>query len=92
MTAQVVFLFIFCVLQVLDVWTTLVALKMGCREMNPVLAKAFTYADPLAVLVAIKVVGIWALWWADMYVITGLLCAMYLFVVSNNLDVIESKK
>ena len=59
---------------------------------NAVLAKAFTYADPLAVLVAIKVVGIWALWWADMYVITGLLCAMYLFVVSNNLDVIESKK
>ncbi len=92
MTAQLVFLLIFVVLQVLDIWTTLTALKQGGREMNPVLAKAFTYADPLIVMVVIKLAGVWALWWADMYVITGLMCAMYLYVVSNNLDVIQSKK
>ena len=92
MTAQLVFLLIFVVLQVLDIWTTLTALKQGHREMNPVLAKAFTYADPLIVMVVIKLAGVWALWWADMYILTGLMCAVYLYVVSNNLDVIQGKK
>ena len=92
MTAQLVFLLIFVVLQVLDIWTTLTALKQGHREMNPVLAKAFTYADPLTVMVVIKLAGVWALWWVDMYALTALMCAMYLYVVSNNLDVIQGKK
>ena len=92
MTAQLVFLLIFVVLQVLDIWTTLTALKQGHREMNPVLAKAFEYADPLAVMVVIKLAGVWALWYADMYWLTGLLCAMYLWVINNNLDVIQDKK
>ena len=92
MTAQLLFLLIFVVLQILDIWTTLTALKMGHREMNPVLAKAFEYAEPLMVMVVIKLAGVWALWYADMYVITGLMCAMYLYVVSNNLDVIQGKK
>jgi hypothetical protein len=92
MTPQGVFLGIFVVLQVLDIWTTLKALKMGCREMNPVLAKAFTYAEPLVVLIVIKLAGVWALWWADMYFLTGLMCAAYLWVVNNNLDVIQGKK
>ena len=92
MTAQLLFLLIFCVLQVLDIWTTLTALKQGHREMNPVLAKAFEYAEPLMVMVVIKLVGVWALWWADMYFLTGIMCAMYLWVVNNNLDVIQGKK
>lgn len=92
MTPQGVFLGIFVVLQVLDIWTTLKALKMGHREMNPVLAKAFTYAEPLVVLIVIKLAGVWALWWADMYFLTGLMCAAYLWVVNNNLDVIQGKK
>jgi len=92
MTANTLFLLIFVVLQVLDIWTTLTALKMGHREMNPVLAKAFTYAEPLAVMVVIKLAGVWALWWADMYWLTGLMCAMYLWVVNNNLDVIQGRK
>jgi hypothetical protein len=92
MTPQGVFLGIFVVLQVLDIWTTLKALKMGCREMNPVLAKAFTYAEPLVVLIVIKLAGVWALWWADMYFLTGLMCAAYLWVVNNNLDVIQRNK
>ena len=92
MTGQGLFLGIFVVLQVLDIWTTMIALKMGHREMNPVLAKLFQKADPLFVLVVFKLAGIWALWYADMYFLTGLLCALYLFVISNNLDVIQGKK
>ena len=92
MTAQLLFLAIFVLLQVLDIWTTLTALKQGHREMNPVLAKAFEYAEPLVVMVVIKLVGVWALWWTDMYFLTGIMCAMYLWVVNNNLDVIQGKK
>ena len=92
MTGQTLFLVIFVLLQVLDIWTTLVALERGHREMNPVLAKAFQYAEPLVVMVVIKLAGVWALWWADMYWLTGLMCAMYLWVINNNLDVIQRKK
>jgi hypothetical protein len=92
MTGQTLFLLIFAVLQVGDIWTTLKALKMGKREMNPILANLFERYDPLPVMVSFKVAAIAALWWADMYFLTGLMCAMYLFVVNNNLDVIQGKK
>lgn len=88
MTGQTLFLAIFVVLQALDVWTTLVALKMGHREMNPVLAKAFTCAEPLVVMVVVKLMGVWALWWADIAAITASACAMYLIVVINNTKII----
>ena len=86
------FLFIFIALQAADIWSTLTALKLGGREVNPVLAKAFNYADPLAVMVVIKLAGVWALWYVDMYVITGLACAAYLWVIDNNLRVIQRLK
>ncbi len=89
MGVNTAFLIIFFALQVLDIWTTLKALKMGAREVNPILAKAFEYAEPLFVMVTIKLLGIWALWYADMYVITGLACAVYLWVIDNNLRVIR---
>ena len=85
------FLLIFIALQVLDIWTTLTALKKGAREVNPVLAKAFNYADPLAVMVVIKLAGVWALWYVDLYVLTGIMCAVYLWVVDNNLRVIKKR-
>ena len=84
------FLFIFIALQALDIWTTLRALKLGGREVNPVLAKAFNYADPLVVMVVIKLAGIWALWYVDMYVITGIMCAVYLWIVDRNLAVVQN--
>jgi hypothetical protein len=86
------FLFIFIALQALDIATTLKALKLGGREVNPVLAKAFNYADPLAVMVAIKLAGVWALWYVDMYVITGIMCAVYLWIVDRNLAVVQKLK
>jgi len=91
MTINVAFLLIFLALQALDIATTLKALKLGGREVNPVLAKAFNYADPLAVMVVVKLAGVWALWYLDNYFITGLLCAVYLLVVDNNLRVIKKK-
>jgi len=54
-------LILFCLLQAADVYTTLTVLKQGGRELNPVLAKLFTRFDPLAVMVGIKLVGVWAL-------------------------------
>jgi hypothetical protein len=89
MTINVAFLLIFLALQVLDIATTLKALKLGGREVNPVLAKAFNYADPLAVMVVVKLAGVWALWYLDNYFITGLLCAVYLWVVDRNLAVVK---
>ena len=59
--------------------------------MNPILARLFEVVDPFAALVAVKLLGIWALWWADMYWLTGLMCAMYVWVINNNLDVIQER-
>lgn len=83
------FLFIFIALQVLDIWTTLKALKLGGREVNPVLAKLFEKFDPLATMVTIKLLGVWALWYVDLYVLTGIMCAVYLWVVDRNLAVVK---
>ena len=92
MTLNVAFLFIFIALQALDIATTLKALKLGGREVNPILAKAFNYADPLAVMVVIKLAGVWALWYVDLYVLTGVMCAVYLYVIDSNLRVIRGMK
>jgi hypothetical protein len=89
MTINVAFLLIFLALQVLDIATTLKALKLGGREVNPVLAKLFEKFDPLATMVMVKLAGVWALWWLDNYFVTGLLCAVYLWVVDRNLAVVK---
>ncbi len=89
MTLNVAFLFIFIGLQGLDIWSTLTALKLGGREVNPILAKLFERYDPLATMVAVKLAGVWALWWLDNYFVTGLLCAVYLWVVDRNLAVVK---
>ena len=83
------FLFIFIGLQAADIWSTLTALKLGGREVNPILAKLFEKFDPLATMVAVKLAGVWALWWLDMYVLTGIMCAVYLYVVDQNLAVVK---
>ena len=92
MTAQTAFLLIFTVLQALDVWTTVRALKMGCREVNPILAKFFEKAEPIVVLVPVKLLIVWTMWWANVFWITALSCAVYLYVVDRNLSVIEKAK
>jgi hypothetical protein len=83
------FLFIFIGLQAADIWSTLTALRLGGREVNPILAKLFERYDPLTTMVAVKLAGVWALWWLDMYVLTGIMCAVYLYVVDQNLAVVK---
>ena len=77
-------LILFCLLQAADVYTTLTVLKQGGRELNPILAKLFEKADPIVVMVTLKLAAVWALWYVDVYWITALACAVYLYVVVNN--------
>jgi hypothetical protein len=40
-------------------------------------------------MVVIKLAGVWALWYVDLYVLTGIMCAVYLWVVDRNLAVVK---
>ena len=88
MTVQEGFLLLYIGLQAADMWSTVTALENGHREANPLLAKLFTRFPPVPVMVAFKIPGVWALWWADMTLLTAAACAVYLYVVINNLIVI----
>ena len=83
------FLIIFIGLQIADIWSTDKALRLGKREANPLLNWLFQRFDPVGVMVVMKVAAAWLLWYADVYVVTGLLCAFYLWVVDNNIRVIR---
>jgi len=86
------FLILFILLNVADIWTTLRALELGKREVNPFLAWMFKRFDPLGVMVITKVLAVYFLWLADIYFITAAACALYVWVVLNNWDVIQRKK
>ena len=77
-------LILYVLLQAADVYTTLTVLKQGGRELNPILAKLFTRFDPLAVMVSVKLVGVWALWYVDMWMLTLAACVVYAYVVNRN--------
>ena len=77
-------LILYVLLQAADVYTTLTVLKQGGRELNPVLAKLFAKFDPLAVMVGIKLVGVWALWYVNSWMLTLAACAVYAYVVNRN--------
>jgi len=80
-------LILFCVLQAADVYTTLTVLKQGGRELNPVLSKLFAKFDPLAVMVGIKLAGVWALWYVNLWWLTLAACCVYAYVVNQNYGV-----
>ena len=77
-------LIVFVLLNAADIYTTHTVLKQGGRELNPVLAKLFEKADPIVVMVTLKLAAVWALWYVDVYWITALACCVYLYVVVNN--------
>jgi len=77
-------LILFCVLQAADVYTTLTVLKQGGRELNPVLAKLFVKFDPLAVMVTLKLLAVWALWYVNSWMLTLAACCVYAYVVNRN--------
>jgi hypothetical protein len=74
----------FILLQIGDIYTTLTVLKQGGRELNPVLAKLFAKFDPLAVMVGIKLAGVWALWYVNLWWLTLAACCVYAYVVNRN--------
>lgn len=77
-------LIVFVLLNAADIYTTHTVLKQGGRELNPVLAKLFEQFDPVVVMVTLKLLAVLALWYVDVYWITALACAVYLYVVVNN--------
>ena len=85
------FLILFMLLQIADIWTTDKALAMGKREANPLLNWLFQRFDPVGTMVVMKVAATWLLWYADMYLITMAMCALYVWVVINNWKVIQDK-
>jgi hypothetical protein len=87
-----VFLAVFVLLQIADVWTTHKALSMGKREANPFLARLFEYFNPVKVMVLVKAVAVIALWYTAYWPLTAALCLLYLWVIDNNLKVIRGTK
>jgi len=77
-------LIVFVLLNAADIYTTHTVLKQGGRELNPVLAKLFEQFDPIVVMVTLKLAAVWALWYLNVYWVTALACAVYLYVVVNN--------
>jgi len=86
------FVMLFILLQIADIWTTLRALELGHREVNPILAKLFTRFEPLAVMVAVKLPAVWLLSYLDSYLLTMAACAVYVWVVLSNWNVIKGGK
>jgi hypothetical protein len=84
------FVMLFIALQIADIWTTLRALELGHREVNPILAKLFLRFEPLAVMVALKLPAVWLLSYLDSYLLTMAACAVYMWVVLNNWNVTRS--
>ena len=74
----------FILLQIGDIYTTLTVLKQGGRELNPVLAKLFAKFDPLAVMVTLKLLAVWALWYVNSWMLTLAACVVYAYVVNRN--------
>ncbi len=86
------FLLLFIALQIADIWTTLRALELGHREVNPILAKLFLRFEPLAVMVTLKLPAVWLLSYLDSYLLTMAACVVYMWVVINNWNVIKGGK
>lgn len=82
-------LVVFIVLQGLDMYTTIVALKQGAIERNPFLGWLFNWFPPLVVMTVIKACGVAALVWADSFYVNIIACAVYAWVVINNWKVIK---
>lgn len=80
---------LFVVLNILDIWTTHKALKLGKREANPLLNWLFKRFKPVPIMIAAKIPGIVGLWFLDTHIFTVACCAFYVFVVVNNFAVIR---
>ena len=81
-------------LQIIDVASTLYALKLGAKEMNQFVAKAMGWFDnPLVALLVLKgaVIGLVAWQYDIIHVgVLAALCAFYVWVIWNNWRVIKT--
>jgi hypothetical protein len=77
-------LIVFVLLNAADIYTTHSVLKQGGRELNPILAKLFEQFDPIVVMVTLKLLAVWALWYVNMWGLTLAACVVYVWVVANN--------
>lgn len=78
-------------LQIADTVTTLLGLKAGAVEGNPLMRWAFARTgNPLAVLVVSKALAVWALWyfapaWPSGMPMLAIVIVMYALIVASNL-------
>lgn len=86
-----VLIILYVILQAADIHTTSVGLSAGKREANPLLAKLFEFVEPVAAMVLVKLLGIFALWFVDIWQLTAVACAVYAWVVAHNFKVIRGK-
>lgn len=91
-----ILLAVYCLLQLLDGFTTWKLLAGGGKELNPVMVFAFKSLGTVLGLIVTKVVfvavGIY-LWWANQLWILGCLDCIYLGVVVNNsIQLVLAKK
>ena len=80
-------------LQVIDVASTLYAMKLGAKEINPLVAKAMAWFDnPLVALLVLKAAVIALIAWQYEIIHAGVLaalCVFYVWVIWNNWSIIE---
>jgi hypothetical protein len=84
-------LFIFILLQIADVVTTVKGLKAGAKEANPLLAWAFEWQSPVLVLLVAKTTVIVAVGVLNSDVVTAFGCGVYVPVIANNIRVLRKK-
>lgn len=90
-------LVLFAALQVLDIWTTYTALKLGGSELNPVMRWIMSRFGVLPALLFMKIVVV-ALAYKYIYPVPdlawvlGAVSAFYAYVVYNNIKAIKTLK
>jgi len=86
------FLILFILLQIVDIWLQIVNIWMtDKRKANPLINWFFQRFDHIGMMVAFKIAATWLLWYADVYFITAVACALYVWVVINNWKVIQAQ-
>lgn len=87
-----VFVAVLAYLQIADIISTHVILSRGGRELNPLLAWLFQYADPLIVMGVLKAVFLVMCVVADLWWLTASMCVLYGFVVVHNFKEMKATK
>jgi uncharacterized protein DUF5658 len=94
-------LFALCAaLQLADGWTTVKVLQLGGVEENPVMSDLIDHFGVSATMIAVKLAVIGLLAWGTFHAhafdnlqwVLGLVAALYVVIVRNNLQVLKRQK